>query len=254
MKSEEWASLNMQKIWTDEELDCIRDVFHSMYYFEMAAWFDVSEDHIKMICRRLGLVKKRRTAKSYHYLVPEWADKYIKANYSTKGNMEIARELTIMDTSGKTWNEGMIWKRMYHLGIVRTSEEKRGIYHRNTFIIKTNQTEKAQANRRKKGYKPGTIRAVGRKYKIVQMKHGGLMIKLGRAVWLREYGSIPPGHVIRSKSGDQYDTDPQNWMCITKAENQKLNAQARTLPPEIKELEKQLSTINSLINEIKNEH
>lgn len=75
-------------------------------------------------------------------------------------------------------------------------------------------------------------------------------------VWEEAHGPIPPGHIVRFKTPDTTDISSSNLMCVTRAENSRMNSPWHTLPRELAELvhlrgqlTRQINKSNRILNQ-----
>jgi hypothetical protein len=104
--------------------------------------------------------------------------------------------------------------------------------------------KKTKATRFKKGQKPHNTKPIG----IIEpridksgktylyIKHSDKNWQLyQRFIWEQNFGTIPPGHIIRFKDKNSLNCDIDNLFMISKADNMRQNSIQR-YPPEIKEV------------------
>ncbi len=72
-------------------------------------------------------------------------------------------------------------------------------------------------------------------------------VPLHRHVWEHHNGTVPHGHVVRFKDGNQYNCDITNLECITMKENRYRNNFYNMLPPELIEIKRMQIVIKSMI-------
>lgn len=82
----------------------------------------------------------------------------------------------------------------------------------------------------KKGNKPHNTRSLGeiwiradkdKDYKYIKTEKGVEL--LSHYIWKKHNGEIPAKHIIRFKDGDSMNCDIDNLMCISRAENARMN-------------------------------
>jgi hypothetical protein len=155
---------------------------------------------------------KKRKLKLKHARVkwPKKAKDYVRENYKTKTNMELALELNKICPRGKRngkWKNDQIAQQLLELKLSRTDEEIAAARKKNVELGLS--VYGYDANR---GYKNGAVTIRNEKRNngsIVQVPYvktkEGFRLKK-HIVWEKHKGPIPEYHIIRCKDGNELNT------------------------------------------------
>lgn len=109
----------------------------------------------------------------------------------------------------------------------------------------------------KSGHIPANIRPAGHiriakdGYQMIKTEPGEKKYKpLHKLNWVKKYGPIKKGHVLRAKDGNKLNSDPENWEEISRHENLLLNKERYAQEHEsLKPLVKQLCKLQAKIGQ-----
>lgn len=104
-------------IWTDKMIDFIQKNFYDMTNPQLAKSLGLTLTVTRNKCRELGLKHIE-----LEYWMPEQI-KFLKANYKTMGDVDIANTLQILFPKNKKWRKQHIHKKRNYLGLHRTVKE-----------------------------------------------------------------------------------------------------------------------------------
>lgn len=151
-----------------------------------------------------------------------WTDKeeaYLLQNYKLMGDVELAKEFTKMQSSGRIFTLKMVEKKRYHMKLNRTKKMVDAIRARN----KANgawRSESANASRYLRRYPEGkTVIQKANEYPRLMVKQGSKMVHLPKLLYEQKHGTLPQGYVLRCKTQDKTNPNPDNWEAITLHEN-----------------------------------
>lgn len=247
--------------WDQSELDFLRNNYYSMTWNELTKAIqslrpEVELPAIRHQCRRMGLAKCIQIRWSKEDI------EFLRSNYKTMGNIEIAEILTEKGRSyrmidGKNvvrkFTKKNIEKKIKLLKLVRTEEDLKFIRQHN-FEIGKGYCWTKEENAYTLGLKPvfdeGVIRiwntnGYDRKY----IKINGGFISYARYQYEKYFGAVPKGYNVWHKDGDQLNCDPDNLYIITDAD-QSLERSIRYYPDELKSLLRLNNQLGRNINKI----
>lgn len=187
-------------LWTDAQLQFMKDNFHSMTNQEIANALGLKITAVRMKLYSMGLYKM-----TLEYWTPEQIE-FLKKNFRTIGDTELAGMFNKRWKKAKGWTKKHIEKKRRYLKLKRTKAECAAIHQRNVdngmFVLCAVKRWKATGQA-----KEGEIR-MWREGKngrwVPRVKVNGRFINWNRWKWEQEYGSVPEGMYVRFKG------DPEN--------------------------------------------
>ena len=111
--------------WTEEMIFFLKNNFHSMTNKQLADTLKLKLTVTRNKCRELGLKRM-----DLEFWTSEM-EAYLRANYKTKGDVEIMNYLIQHFPKNKGWKRNAIRKKRNYLGLHRTSKEIEAIVKQN---------------------------------------------------------------------------------------------------------------------------
>ena len=165
---------------------------------------------------------------------------FLKENYKTIGDKELAIIFNKKWKKEKTWSWKHIEKKRVYLQLKRTPEELKKIKERNKKRGCWTDTTAWQT----RGVFPiGKVRIWNNKgysYKVIRTEKG--YVYYSRWLYRNTFGSIPKGHIITYRDDNSMNVVPRNLVAMTLAENVRRNQYK--YPEEIRNLGKILKQLN----------
>lgn len=230
--------------FTAQDVRFIKKNFHKMTNPQLAKALDMTLTMVRSKCYELGLKHMEM-----EYWTKEQVD-YLKANYKTTGDVELAEYFNTTWPKNKGWTKKHIEKKRRYLKLDRTPKQIQRIHQRNVSNgrfkicpVKAWQT---------RGVSPvGTINVwktkEGHQFKVIKRENG--FVHYARWLWEQHYGPIPKGMCIRAKD-DTLNIVIENLEMITLAEHAIRNSVNRTyLPPELRKTQSLIKQLNKKIQE-----
>ena len=189
--------------WTENEKQYLRNHYLNTSADVIAKALGRKRSSVISAANRLGLVKRS------HYSKAEV--EFIMKHYQTHSSKEIGAML------GRTVDS--VQCKIKQLKI------------RKNYVCKFNSTWFKKGNddwRKNRKCRPiGTIvtradNRNGKRYQYIKIKRNE-WLPLGRYVWQKHHGNIPPKHYIRFKDGNPENCNIDNLMMVSEAENVKMN-------------------------------
>jgi hypothetical protein len=192
--------------WTDADIQFIKENFHTMTNPAMAKALNKKISVFRAKCRELNLLHMEM-----EYWTTEQVD-YLKANYRTKGDQQIADEFQDQWPKKKGWTKKHIDKKRGYLGLQRTTEEQ--------FLIRTGRfNAEDYKDFNGKNFPEGKLRMWHQNGKFRWMiKVGKKFIAYHRYVWEQAHGPIPNDKKLYFLDGDTTNYDLSNLALMSKAE------------------------------------
>lgn len=219
-----------QIIWSDDEINFLKENYESMTNRELAKTLNVSLTAARTKLYELGF---RRFEPEY------WNDEQIrvlKEKYIIWGDVEIAEYFNKHFPKKKGWTLKHIEKKRKYLKLNRSKEQLKNIHQRNKqqgrFSI--NHYKRWLGREREvgtiviwdvSGYPTPHIKVDKKKYnkkRFPNIRYASIhYVKLSHYIWMNEFGDIPKGNNIVHKDEDSMNCLPENLMCLTNAEKAK---------------------------------
>lgn len=228
--------------FTEQDVEFIQKNFYTMTNSQLAKALNMTLTVVRKKCYELGLKRME-----LEYWTVEQMD-YLKANYKTIGDVELADYFNATWPKNKGWNKKHIEKKRRYLKFKRTPEEIKAIHKRNVKLGKFAMC--AHHMWKSRGVYPvGTIRIWKTVdellFKVIKTESG--FVHYAPWLWEKHYGPIPKGMCIRTKD-DSLNITIDNLEMITRSQHAKRNSNKRIcLPPELR---KTISLINKLNKKI----
>lgn len=194
--------------WSTRDIQFIKKNFHSMTNVQLAKKLKKKLTKVRDKCRELGLKHME-----LEYWTPEQVD-YLKANYKTKGDTQLAAEFQQRWPKKKLWTFKHIDKKRGYLGLKRTIEEQ--------FTIRTGRFNADDY----KDLKDGRVKEFPQGKKRLWFQNGKYrwMIKIGKSFvhyhrykWEKLRGPIPDGYKLHFKDGDTTNCRISNLELLTRS-------------------------------------
>lgn len=228
--------------WHAKELQFIKDNFFKLTNQQLADTLGLKLTSVRTKCLELGL---KRMELEY------WTKGqvgYLKRNYKTKGDTEIAEYFNKTQYKAKGWTIWHIEKKRRYLGLKRTPEQIKKIQYRN---IKKGRfaMRPVKAWITRGGPAPvGELRQWhgenSRPFIVIKTKAG--FVHYAPWLWRKHFGKIPARKIVTTKDGNQLNIVPENLKLITRAQHARNNSKNR-MPSEISEIQKLINQLNQKI-------
>lgn len=232
-------------IWSDDMISFLKENFNKKTNQQLADSLGLKLTVVRIKCYELGL--KRMELE--HWIEPQID--FLKQNYKSIGDTEIAEIFNSKYPKNKTWTKKHIEKKRRYLGLKRDAEDLKK--------IKQGWKEKGiykEANRKMwetRGVKTiGTIVKWGIKTQRILIKTEEGYKFLLRYVWEQHFGTIEKGYNIYLKDGNYEaiktieDVKIENLMLVKDCEQAVINR----VPNEYKELKLKIFKIKNQIKKI----
>jgi hypothetical protein len=172
---------------------------------------------------------------------------YLKANYKTIGDLEMAAIFQAKWKKDKGWTKKHIEKKRMYLKLTRTKEEIAAIKlkHIENGAYKSGKTWDTRG-RAPEGTTKNWMGA------CIMMKVNGKYIPAARCIFEAVFGPIPKGHVVKAIDGDNSNLDPLNLKLYTRLEACVIN-KIGSGSPELKEFAITLNKLNRKLKELENQ-
>lgn len=148
---------------------------------------------------------------------------FFNENWRTMSDRDIASELNIKQYSDTNWVPDNIKKHRLKNNLHRTPAEVKGLIETN--IKKGRHSiEGLKEHQFKNTRKEGELwigKDGDRKWYLCKIN--GKIVKYHVWLWEQKYGKVPAGHVLRCKTENTLNYDPENWMQITRLQNRTMN-------------------------------
>jgi len=205
--------------WSPFELNFIRCHFNTLTNLQLSKMLGIKLTSLRMKCYEIGL---KRMEMEY------WTEdqiNYLKANYKTVGDVELAERFEKLWPKQKKWTNKHIEKKRKYLKLIRTVTEVEKVKERN---IETGRFAECAVKRWKvsEACAEGTVKiwryAGGNAFKVIKLKTGFVHFM----PWLYEqmFGPIPVGYMVRTKDGDNMNVVPENLILVTRAQHALINS------------------------------
>lgn len=190
----------------------------------------------------------------YKIKLEYWTDEqvqYLRENYKTIGDVEIAEIFNAVYPKIKVWKKGQINKKRDYLKLVRTADEIQAIRERNVHQgrYSINHYKRWLDRITPVGETRMWKYSDGRRFKVIKTESG--FVHYARWLYYQHHGPIPPGHVVRLKDNDPENVVVDNLMLITWGQNGSMNSVYR-YPKELVQTIKLLNKLNRTIHEKQN--
>lgn len=229
-------------VFSQEEHEFIRNNYEHMTNKELADALGKRLTRLRMEMYSLGLKRME-----LEYWTPEQVE-YLKANYRTIGDTEIAQHFNVTYHKAKGWTKKHIEKKRRYLKLKRTGEEKKSIHARNvrngSFAMCAVNAWKTREVTEVGATKTWTVNGYVRQF--IKTEKG--YYPYNRYLWEQKYGPIPKGTNVCYKDGNPNNCVIENLELLTNAESAIKNSKNRKYyPEEIRELHKLLNKLNRKI-------
>lgn len=200
-----WNAIN----WTPETIDFIKRNHSKMTNQELANHLGLKVTSVRTKCYSLGLFKMK---------LEYWNEEqiaFLKENYKTKGDTELAEIFNLNWEKEKGWSKKHIEKKRRYLGLKRTQKEKESIRknHQSNGVYKIGNQKMWQT----RGVsKIGTIK-IWSGEKFIKTEKGFIHLRVYN--YKKYFGNIPKGMLVCHKDDNKLNCNPNNLILLTREEN-----------------------------------
>ncbi|OJX55532.1 MAG: hypothetical protein BGO88_04780 [Flavobacterium sp. 38-13] len=229
-----------------EDIDFIEKNYHSMSNKEIADHFGLKLQRMRELLYQNGFKRMQLEYWSVEQI------EYLKENYKTKGDVELATIFESKWPKEKKWTLKHIEKKRNYLHLSRTPEEIHLIKERNVLLGcylhgKTWKTRGAS--------EIGTIKFWSTKFSqnyfpVIKTEKG--FVHYYRWLWIKNNGPLKPNEYVVPKKNSKSSRllTLAELEVVNRTEHALRNAETRKMLPE--ELKKAISIFNKLSKELKN--
>lgn len=209
--------------WTALKLCILENNWKQMTAAQLAKALGTSRTIVRMKLYELGYKKIE---------MEYWTDEqvqFLKDNYKTIGDVELAEIFEQKWPKGKKWTKKHIDKKRAYLGLQRTEEDLAFVMQRNVDQGRMNIHKKGVTNWLSTGpAKQGEIRMYKNCHGVIQarVKAGKCWEFWPRWRWKQLHGPVPSDMCVAMKDGNPYNTTDDNLEIITRSELTQRNAAA----------------------------
>lgn len=204
-----------KSIFTDQQIQLIKDRFHSMTNVQLAKVLDKKLTVVRDKCRELGLL---------HIQLEYWTVaqvEYLRANYQMKGDVELAEYFNTVKEwkKNKGWTKKHIEKKRRYLKLDRTKPQLVVIKQRNVVQgrFSINHWKRWKDLEAPIGDIRTWVSQLGNLYKVIKTKDG--FVHLAPHIFKIHHGKVKPGYIVTFKDGNPLNCSPENLIQISRAEN-----------------------------------
>jgi hypothetical protein len=237
-----------EHVWTKEELNFIKSVFHKMTTVQLAKELGLGIATVRKKCTELGLK---------HMEMEYWTEeqiKFLKENYKQIGDLELSEIFNSKWPKKKGWTNKHIEKKRMYLKLKRTRSQIIAIGQRNLDQGRLN----AHMNKGNSNFL--TIGPARQKEIRMYRSSAGVItsrIKIGkrwvywpRWAWVQKNGPVPAGMVVVMKDDNPFNTRVTNLEIVTRSESTRRYAAKTSINLSDKYVLSQLSGHNKEVSEL----
>lgn len=195
----------------------IRDNFYSMRAIDIAENLGLKQTWVRTKAYEMGLKKLN---------LEYWTDEqvlFLKENYKTIGDTEIAEYFNENMPKVKKWTKKHIDKKRRYLGLTRTELEVKEIHKRNKELGRFSDCASKMWDSIGRP-EIGEIRVHvhnGNKKVVIKTEKG--FVHRNRWLWEQYYGPVPSNVYVRQKEGSPLICDVSDLYLVTQSENAVIN-------------------------------
>jgi hypothetical protein len=225
---------------TEKQIEYIKSNWNTLSNGAMAKELNINFSTLSSKLHEMGLYRMH-----FEYWTPEQIN-FLRRNYKKIGDKELAILFNGLWEKEKRWSFKHIEKKRKYLNLKRTPEEVRKIKLRNT---KRGCWKNMRTWDTRGASQIGDIRIwrwdKDHAYKVIKTDKGYLVYS--RWMYEKNFGPIPPGHIVTFKDEDPMNVVPENLYTMPMAANARRNRTKYT--DSIRQLEKTLKQFNQLIKQ-----
>lgn len=212
---------NNRIVWQQWQIDFIKENFAKMTAQQLSDAVGIKRTKVREMYYSLGLKKQE-----LEYWTEEQIN-FLKKNWQTKGDTELAEIFNKKWNKNKGWTKKHIEKKRRYLKLKRSHVQKQAIHLRN---VKKGYFAMCPVNAWKtRGVAPEKDKKVWMigGSPVMVIKVNGHYRHYARFLYEQTFGAIPSGYVVRLKDNDPYNVVPENIVLVSRSENAGLNSRNR---------------------------